>query len=153
MVGPELIPGIPGMHRPIFQILLANVGEKIKKCAITLLSIYLVFSGPFIPMSGKCSVSGHACLKEGPETKIQMLNFLKPDYAVWFVDGKSLFDSGCIQPDVRSWKRGPACLPPAASWLPPASWLLGYHEQSARPSMPIRIPSQIAVDCKSVHSF
>ncbi len=27
-----------------------------------------------------------------------------------------------------------------------------FCEQSARPSMPIRIPSQIAVDCKSVHS-
>ncbi len=26
-----------------------------------------------------------------------------------------------------------------------------YCEQSVRPSMPIRIPSQIAVDCKSVH--
>ncbi len=26
-----------------------------------------------------------------------------------------------------------------------------YCEQSARPSMPIRIPSQIVVDCKSVH--
>ncbi len=26
-----------------------------------------------------------------------------------------------------------------------------YHEQSASTTMPIRIPSQIAVDCKSVH--
>ena len=27
-----------------------------------------------------------------------------------------------------------------------------YHDQSARTTIPIRIPSQIAVDCKSVHS-
>ncbi len=53
----------------------------------------------------------------------------------------------------------PACLP--ACLL--VAWLPGYFvrvcreechcEHSAKPSMPIRIPSQIAVDCKSVHYY
>ncbi len=77
------------------------------------------------------------------------------------------------QPEVRSREKGPACLPvlvcteDVGSWIRGnctyghewdicVEWFLalfwqGNCEQSARPSMLIRVPSQIAVDCKSVY--
>ena len=91
-----------------------------------------------------------------------------------------LSDSGCFQPDVRSWKSGPACLP---ACLPPgclAARLLcprlyrgshfnlfpatpglkgmllsdrGTSKSLSESVRSIRIPSQIAVDCKSVHCW
>ncbi len=85
----------------------------------------------------------------------------------WFLYIELLSDSGWIQIlEKRS------CL--AASCLLAASWLLSYSvplftycklvalfhvfwqrfcEEPARLSMPITIPSQITVDCKSVHWF
>ncbi len=75
-----------------------------------------------------------------------------------------LSDSGWPQPDVRSSEGGPVCCPRELSGLVQriyctesigliliALFWQRYCENSARPSIPIGIPSQIAVDCKSVH--
>ncbi len=91
--------------------------------------------------------------------------------SAWYISVISLSDSGCIQSDVRSWESGPACL---LGWLLPPAGLLcprlfrgsrqipmfqacvalfwqRFCEHTATPSITISVPSQIAVDCKSVH--
>ncbi len=62
-----------------------------------------------------------------------------------------LSDSGCLQPDVRSWKAGPGSFCHSVLlWVAPLFWQR-FCEQPARPSMCMSTASQIAVDCKSVH--